>query len=84
MSAAHLNLTRSSIGQNMAPLRELDVVRLTNDIAAEGLVSGELGTILMVFKGGEAYLVEFSDDQGRTRAMPTLKPTEIEFVERCR
>jgi hypothetical protein len=68
----------------MAPLRELDVVRLTNDIATEGLVSGELGTILMVFKGGEAYLVEFSDDQGRTRAMPTLKPNEIEFVERCR
>lgn len=58
--------------------KELQPVRLTQDIPDRGLASGALGAILIVFKAGEAYLVEFTDGDGDTIAQVTLKADAIE------
>ena len=50
---------------NLTP-RLLDVVALLSDIPAEGLVRGQVGTVVELLDG--AYEVEFSDDEGRTYA----------------
>jgi hypothetical protein len=40
------------------------------------------GTVLEVYDGGAAYLVEFADDAGREIALTTLQPKEIKLVWR--
>ena len=38
-----------------------------------------VGAIVMIFtQPYEAYMVEFCDNEGRTIAMPTLKPDQVE------
>lgn len=44
--------------------RELDVVELTRDYPAEGLVAGDGGTIVYVYEGHGSYEVEFVTDGG--------------------
>ena len=59
---------------------ELQVVELTEDVAeGEGRASrGTVGTIVHVHdRPREAYLVEVSDNNGQTKAMLTLLPTQI-------
>ena len=55
--------------------RLLDVVALLSDVPAEGLVRGQVGTIVEVLDG--AYEVEFSDDEGRTYADVPLPPEQL-------
>ena len=45
----------------------LDVVALTEDWAARGLLRGQVGTVVEVLAPG-VFEVEFSDDDGRTYA----------------
>ncbi len=52
-------------------VQELDVVRLKD---------GREGTIVEVFSGGSAYMVEFCDGKGRTIDLPVVKYTDIEKV----
>ena len=52
--------------------RLLDVVGLLSDIPEQGLVRGQVGTVVELLKG--AYEVEFSDDEGRTYAELALEP----------
>jgi hypothetical protein len=54
----------------------LDVVALTHDVPNENLVRGQVGTVVEVLSPG-AFEVEFSDDQGRTYAMLSLKEDEL-------
>lgn len=61
--------------------KDFDVVELTRDIPEEGLAKGALGTVIFVHKEGEAYIVEFCDDQGRTLADPTLKAADLKSAE---
>ena len=60
---------------------ELDCVELLEALPADGedmaLAAGARGTVLMVFAGGEAYLVEFCNGEGHTLAMPTLKSHQL-------
>ena len=51
--------------------KELDIVRLTD---------GRTATVLEVYDSGEAYLVEVTDDAGKTLDMPTVKLADIEKV----
>jgi hypothetical protein len=52
----------------------LDVVALLVDRADEGLARGQVGTVVEVL-GGDAVLVEFSDDDGRAYAViPCERP----------
>ena len=54
----------------------LDVVALTCDLLDRGLVCGQVGTIVEALDG-DAYEVEFSDDEGRTYATLALQPTQF-------
>lgn len=53
----------------------LDVVALTEDLPERSLFRGQVGTVVEELadpKGTPAFLVEFSDDDGRTYAMLPL------------
>ncbi len=52
-------------------MKELDVVKLKD---------GKEATILDVYDGGTAFLVEIADEDGKTLDMPTVKAEEIEKV----
>lgn len=54
----------------------LDVVALTEDIAARGLVRGQVGTVVEVL-APDTFEVEFADGQGRAYAMATLKADQL-------
>lgn len=52
-------------------INELDVVRLKD---------GRKGTVLEIYDGGKSFLVEFTDEYGRTVDMPIVYPEQIEKV----
>ena len=61
-------------------IEELDCVVLTRDLPASGLKAGDIGTVVMVFNGGEAYDVEFSTLDGETFALETLAADAVRPV----
>jgi hypothetical protein len=60
--------------------KELDRVVLTMDVPAEGLESGDVGTVVHVYRDGQACEVEFVALDGRTAAVVTLEATQIRPV----
>jgi hypothetical protein len=59
---------------NSKPPAVLDVVALLTDLPADGLLRGQVGTIVESLDE-TAALVEFSDDHGRAYAMaPCARP----------
>ena len=50
----------------------LDVVALLSDLPAQGLLRGQVGTIVEILDG--AFEVEFSDDEGKAYAELALEP----------
>ena len=63
----------------MTDIRELDVVRLREDMPAKGLRRGEGGTVVHQYRDGMLE-VEFSDDEGETYAMATVSPKQVELA----
>lgn len=61
----------------MNGIKELDAVALTTDVPANGLKCGDVGTAVLVHRGGAAYEVEFVGYDGHTVALLTLEPTQI-------
>lgn len=60
----------------MADIEMLSVVALLEDVPREGLVRGQVGTIVEKWAPG-FYEVEFCDDEGRTYAMVALKAEQV-------
>ena len=56
---------------------ELEIVELTHDIKEHKLKEGDTGTVVLVYKKGKAYEVEFVASNGRTIALLTLMPEDI-------
>ena len=54
----------------------LDVVALLNDRPEKGLLRGQVGTIVEELGPG-VFEVEFSDNDGRTYAMATLRTEQL-------
>lgn len=52
------------------------VVALTEDLPVEGLVRGQVGTVVEGWAPG-VYEVELCDDNGRTYAMVALKAEQL-------
>jgi len=52
------------------------VVALLEDLPEEGLVRGQVGTVVENWAPG-VYEVEFSDDNGRTYAMVALQSEQL-------
>ena len=65
----------------MDEIKLLDVVALLEDVPAEGLRRGEVGTVVEVFSEQpdlpKAYLIEFSSDDGVAYAFSALRPTQL-------
>ena len=57
----------------------LDVVVLNTDLPTQGLKRGDLGAVVDVY-GPDAIEVEFVTASGRTKALITLKPSDIREV----
>jgi Domain of unknown function (DUF4926) len=65
----------------MDEIKLLDVVALTENLQAEGLRRGEVGTVVEKWKDG-VFEVEFSDDTGKAyafAAVPTEKLMKLHF-----
>lgn len=58
----------------------VDVVRAAADAPEFGVRAGQIGTIVEVF--GDAYEVEFCNDEGETIAMATLPEAMVELAQR--
>ena len=58
------------------PVKLLDVVALLVDKPEEGLVVGQLGTVVEVL-APDVYEVEFLDSKGETIALTELKRSEV-------
>jgi len=61
----------------MKMLEELDQVVLTRDLPEHGLCAGDIGTIVLVHRGGEGFEVEFITLDGETIAVTTVKSNEV-------
>jgi hypothetical protein len=59
-----------------ASVKLLDVVALLDDKPAEGLLAGQVGTIVDVLAPG-VFEVEFLDANGKTVALSELKRVEL-------
>ena len=60
----------------MTGIEILSVVALLEDLPQEGLVRGQVGTVVENWAPG-VYEVEFSDDNGKTYAMVSLKAEQL-------
>jgi hypothetical protein len=60
----------------MNNIQLLDVVALTTDLPGNGLLRGQVGTVVETLAPG-VFEVEFSDDQGRTYAQLALKEQQL-------
>jgi uncharacterized protein DUF4926 len=58
-------------------IQELDSVVLTCEKPAQGLKSGDIGTVVHRYREGQAYEVEFVTGEGRTVAVLTLSAGEV-------
>ena len=70
-------------------LSELDRVVLTQNVPEEGLEAGDVGTIVHIYRGGEAFEVEFFALDGDTVAVVTatvdqVRPVTCEDVTHAR
>lgn len=63
-------------------VKEHDCVVLTADLPAEGLVAGDVGTVVHIHKDGAAYEVEFVTLTGRTVAVATVETSQLRPVSR--
>ncbi|MEX0613254.1 MAG: DUF4926 domain-containing protein [Pirellulales bacterium] len=61
-------------------LREHDRVVLTTSMPGQGLVAGDVGTIVHVYHDGRAYEVEFVALDGHTTAVVTLEENQVRPV----
>ena len=57
--------------------KEFERVVLKKDVPAEGLVAGDVGTVVHVYGGGEGLEVEFLTPAGRTIAVATLDAEDV-------
>jgi hypothetical protein len=61
-------------------ISEHERVVLTEPVAAEGLVAGDVGTVVHVYPDGKAYEVEFTTLAGHTVAVATVEATSVRPV----
>jgi len=63
-------------------IKEHDIVVLTEDMPAEGLTAGDVGTVLHIHNKGEGYEVEFVTLAGQTIAVASLLAPQVRPVSR--
>jgi len=58
-------------------IKLLDVVALLVDLPQYNLWYGQVGTVVEILAGGQAFEIEFSDRQGRTYESLGLRPEQL-------
>ena len=76
----------SSPERNQAPtekgeIKLLDVVALTQDVPEYNLERGEVGTVVEILSNGEAYEVEFSDDNGQMYKCISFPASQLRVIQ---
>jgi len=61
-------------------LKEHDCAVLTANLPKEGLLAGDVGTIVHIHGGGAAYELEFITLTGRTVAVATVAASQLRPV----
>ena len=64
------------------PYQEHDRVVLTDDIDEKRLKAGDVGAIVHIFPGAEAYVVEFLTLDGYTEAVAHVRASQIRPVSK--
>ena len=62
-------------------IKLLDVVALTEDFPEHNLKRGEVGTVVEILANGEAYEVEFSDDNGQMYKCTSFLESQLTLLE---
>jgi hypothetical protein len=63
-------------------VQEHERVVLKTAVLEQGLLDGDVGTVVHVYPGEKAYEVEFVALNGETAAVVTLKASQVRPVER--
>ena len=63
-------------------IKEHDRIVLMNDIPSEGLLTGDVSTVIHVYKEGEAFEVEFVTLGGETVSVITLPSSQVRAVDK--
>ena len=58
-------------------IQEQERIVLTTPVTAEKLEAGDVGTVVHVYRDGQAYEVEFLTLDGRTAAVVTLEANQV-------
>jgi hypothetical protein len=61
-------------------IREHDRIVLTISVPSEGLEAGDVGTVVHLYRDGQAYEVEFTTLEGKTAAVVTLEASHVRPV----
>lgn len=61
-------------------IRELEMVVLTEDLPEHGLQIGDVGTVVLVHRGGAGYEVEFMTLRGETLTVVSLRADQVRPV----
>jgi len=61
-------------------IKEHDRVVLATTVPAEGLVAGDVGTVVHIYRDGQAYEVEFTTLEGKTAAVITVEAAQVRPV----
>jgi hypothetical protein len=63
-------------------VKEHNRIVLTGDIAAAGLLAGDVGTVVHIYRDGLAYEVEFTTLDGDTAAVVTVEAANVRPVHK--
>ena len=64
-------------------IKLLDVVALTQDVPEHDLKRGEIGTVVEILSNGEAYEVEFSDDNGQMYKCLSFSASQLKVIHQA-
>ena len=62
-------------------IKEFERVVLTEDISGTALRKDDVGVVVMIYKNGEAYEIEFLALDGSTIAVETVKANQVRPVK---
>lgn len=63
-------------------IREHDCIVLTANLPDDGLVAGDVGTVVHIHRDAAAYEVEFMTLTGKTIAVTTVLPSQLRPVSK--
>ncbi|OHC01889.1 MAG: DUF4926 domain-containing protein [Planctomycetes bacterium RIFCSPLOWO2_12_FULL_40_19] len=61
-------------------IKEHDRIVLLKDLQSEGLLAGDVGTVVHIYDKGEAFEVEFMTLEGETVTVVTLPSSQVRAV----